>query len=148
MKVILLRDVKGIGRKFDEKSVADGYAANFLFPKKLAVPATGQSAAQVAQLKAQDGDAKDRDEQNLRESISKISGQTVSIKMNANEKGHLFASINKDKLSKILKDEKGVVISSLNLELDNPIKEIGTFVVPISVGEGKETSFTLSIEKA
>ncbi|MFZ2484864.1 MAG: 50S ribosomal protein L9 [Minisyncoccia bacterium] len=57
MKVILLTDVKGVGKRFEEKNVSDGYAANFLIPKKLAVPPTTQNEALIKQLKEQ-GDAK------------------------------------------------------------------------------------------
>lgn len=67
MKVILLKDVKGVGKKFEEKNVADGYAANFLIPQKLAIPLSGQSAAQVAELKKQSEAKRAAEDERLRE---------------------------------------------------------------------------------
>ncbi len=61
MKIILLQDVKGVGQKFEEKNVSEGYASNFLIPKKLALPVSGQSVAMINQLKAQ-SDAKRKEE--------------------------------------------------------------------------------------
>ncbi len=71
MKVILLKDVKGVGRKFEEQEVSDGYAINFLIPQKLAVTLTGQSAAQVRQLKEQGETKKESEIKKLNEKISK-----------------------------------------------------------------------------
>ena len=147
MKVILLKDVKGVGRKFEEKSVADGYADNFLIPRKLAVALTGQSASMVKALKEQGEMSKVKEGQKLSESLEKIAQKTITIKMNANEKGHLFSGLNADKLSKALKGE-GIELRAEHIELDEPIKEIGTFSVPISVGNGAKTSFTLSVERS
>ncbi len=71
MKVILLKDIKGVGHKFEEKNVADGYASNFLFPQKLAVAASGSSAAQVAELKRQAEGKKSAEEKRLAEKEAK-----------------------------------------------------------------------------
>lgn len=151
MKVILLKDIKGVGRKFEEKNVADGYALNKLIPQKLAVPAEGPGAGSVKVLKEQEAKAREKRGIKLSESISKIAGATITLKMNANEKGHLFASINADKLSKLLKAE-GVDLAPDSILLEAPIKETGTFVVPVSVerstsnsANSKITSFTLAI---
>src|SRR3989344_3111786 len=145
MKVILLKDVKGIGRKFEEKNVADGYALNMLIPKKLAVSATGSGAGAVKMLKEQDEQARVKRGEKLSENISKLGNTVISIKMKANEKGHLFAALNADKLSKILKVENGIELDADHIMLNSPIKETGTFAVPVSVEKGKETSFTLEV---
>ena len=71
MKVILLKDVKGVGRKFEEKDVADGYAANFLIPRKLAVPFTGQSEAAIRQLKEQSDVRRSAEEKRINEKDAK-----------------------------------------------------------------------------
>lgn len=144
MKVILLRDVKGVGRKFEEKNVSDGYAVNFLLPKKFAVGTNGAGAKQVVELKRQDEAHKAETQARLQESLSKIVGKTITIKMSANEQGHLFSSVNAEKLSKIIK-EQGIELSQESIRLEHPIKETGTFEVPVSVGNGMETRFTLVI---
>ena len=145
MKVILLKDVNGVGRKFEEKDVADGYALNMLIPKKLAVSATGSGAGAVKMLKEQERAKRGK---KLSENISKLGNTVVSIKMKANEKGRLFAALNAEKLSKLLKSEQGIELEANHIMLKEPIKETGTFAVPVSVERGKETSFTLSILKS
>ena len=147
MKVILLKDIKGVGRKFEEKNVSGGYAANFLIPQKLAVPLAGSSAATVKILKEQEEKSRERERQALNFSISKLSGATFTAKMKANEKGHLFASLSSDRISELLKKE-GIEIDAGHIVISEPIKEIGTFEVPISFEEGKEIKFTLEVVRA
>lgn len=79
MKVILLRDVKGVGRKYEEKNVADGYATNFLLPRKLVVPLTGQSAAQIAQLKAQEEKKRNEEAKRLEEKKAKREAKSLEL---------------------------------------------------------------------
>lgn len=144
MKVILLRDMKGVGKRFEEKQVGDGYAANFLIPKKIAVPATGSAAAQIKNIK--EGEAKKRsvESEHIEAEVHKLSNTTISLNAKVNEQGHLFASINAEKLSELLK-EQGTDLPAANIVLERPIKEAGEHQVPIKVG-GKETHFTLSIK--
>jgi large subunit ribosomal protein L9 len=147
MKVIFLKDVKGVGRKFEEKNVADGYALNMLIPKKLAVAAEGPGASSVKVLKEQEAQAREKRGIKLSENLSKIAGATITLNMKANDKGHLFASVNSSKLSELLKKE-GIEIEEDCILLDQPIKETGTFSVPISVDRDKRASFTLLVVKA
>lgn len=143
MKVILLKDVKGIGRRFEEKNVSDGYATNFLIPKKMAVDAFSQAARQVrAQMEAE-SKSKESQNQKLNENISKLSGTTIEIKLSANEKGHLFSSLTKEKVLELIK-EKGIEVNQDLIILEQPIKDLGKFEIPISVGE-KTTHFTLVV---
>src|SRR4051812_33297726 len=107
MKVIMLKDVKGIGKRFEEKVVGDGYAANFLLPKKLAVAATGAAAAQIKNLKENESKHKEAEDKHLSAEVQKLANTTVNIKANANEKQHLFAALTEEKISGILK-EKGI----------------------------------------
>ncbi len=145
MKVILLKDVKGVGRKFEEKNVSDGYAANFLMPKKLAVASAGSAASQVKQLIAQEHASREKEGVRLKESLAKIANTTITINMKANENGNLFASLNTEKLAKFLKEDKGIVINPDHIVLSEPIKETGTFEIPISISPGVETRFTLDV---
>lgn len=145
MKVILLKDVKGVGRRFEEKEVSSGYANNFLLPKKLAAALSGSSANTIKAIKEQEEKGRAKREAALAESISKIKGTSIEIAMSANEAGNLFASVTPDKLSKLLK-EKGIELDAEHIMLKEPIRKTGTFEVPVSVGEGKETGFALSIK--
>jgi large subunit ribosomal protein L9 len=153
MKVVLLKDVKGIGKRFEEKNVSDGHANNFLIPKKLAVPAN--EAGQIKMLK--ENEAKERETQNKRieTAIAEIAGTEIRLSLKANEQGHLFAALNPQKLSQILQKEKGVAIDPDYILLNSPIKSIGTFEIPVQLGgkaspvaglRPRETKFTLLIE--
>ncbi len=132
MKIILLRDVKGVGRKYEEKNVSDGYAINFLLPRKLAVSMSGPGAAQVSELKKQDTQYKEREDQKLKESLQKIAGKTITLDMKANEQGHLFEKVTKEKLSELLGINSGLIT------LEEPIRELGTYEIPVG-----KTRFTL-----
>lgn len=146
MKVILLKDVKGIGRRFEEKQVSDGHAANFLIPKKLAVVAGSSAAAQIEELKKQEGAHRDKEAQAIAESIAQIAGVEIKVQEKANNKDHLFAALNAEKLSLLVKKEQGIDIPPSHIALEHPIKELGTFTVPVRVPGGKETHFTLIVE--
>jgi large subunit ribosomal protein L9 len=142
MLVILLKDVKGIGRKYEEKQVADGYALNMLLPKKLAVAAGSAGARQVAELKRQAEAHRAQDAAKLHMKLEKVSGQTLTVKLAANDLGHLFQKLTREKVATL------VGLEPERVELDAPIKHIGTYEVPVDAGGGKQTSFTLSVEKA
>ncbi len=144
MKVILLKDVKGLGKRFEEKSVSDGYALNMLIPKKMAVPATGASAGQIKMLKENAERSKEADFKKLEEELSKLSSTEVRVELKANEKNHLFAALTREKISEILK-EKGIEVSAGLIGIESPIKETGTFSVPVQVGD-KQAHFTLIVD--
>ena len=145
MKVIFLKDIKGVGRKYEEKVVADGYALNQLIPKKLAVPSTGAAAGQIKSLKENEAKHKEALNSKLRAHVEQIAGQEIVVIANANEKKHLFASITKEKISEILKKEKNVDIAPECIILALPIKELGTYTINLKVGDDKETNFTLVV---
>ena len=145
MKVILLRDVKGVGRKWEEKNVADGYANNLLLPKKLAIIATGNAAKEIKTLKEQEETHKTKENETILENMVKLAGTEVIIREKANEKNHLFASISKEKLVELLERERGISIPEDCILLDHHIKETGTHSIPVKVGQ-RETHFTLIVE--
>ena len=139
MKVILLKEVKGVGKRFDEKEISNGYAANFLIPKKLAVAVTGSAANTVKALKEKEERERGNKAEAISENISKLKDFVLKISLKANEKGHLFAAIDKEKISELLKKE-GIELSPEHIGLKNNIKELGTFEVPV-----EKTHFTLEV---
>lgn len=134
MKVILLKDVKGIGRRFEEKNVSDGYATNFLMPQKLAVAASGPGATTVKQLIEQDARHRAQANLKLEESLGKIAGQTIELKKRANAQGSLFEKITREKLGEMLN------IEASQIALEAPIKALGTYEIPVG-----KTKFTLKL---
>lgn len=144
MKVILLKDVKGVGKRFEEKQVSDGHAINYLIPKKLAVSASGSGAAQVKALKAQEESGKAIKSKKSEEEIGKLAGTEVTVSVRANEKGHLFAALSAEKIAELL-SERGIEVDFTYINLFEGIREVGSYRIPVKVGE-KETHFTLIVE--
>ena len=146
MKVILLKDIKGVGRRFDEKEVSDGHALNFLIPNKLALSVTANSAQQIKLLKDKENKKKESHNKKLHDNVYKLKDLELVIKTNSNEKNHLFASLTKEKISEHLLKDKGIDIPAEFIMLGNPIKEIGAFMVPVSV-DSMKVSFRLQVER-
>jgi large subunit ribosomal protein L9 len=133
MKVILLKDVPKIGRKYEVKDVAEGYALNFLIPRGMAEQAMAKAVGRLEILKKQMAD-KDKLETDLFEkSLAEIDGKTISVEEKANDKGHLFAQVNKTEIVKILRDRYRFEVSPESIVLDHPIKTIGEFEIEIKV---------------
>jgi large subunit ribosomal protein L9 len=146
MKVIFLQDVPRVGKRHDIKEMNDGYARNFLFPKKLAELATPKAIADLTARMKNIEIEREVQEELLMKNLEEIKGKEIHIKAKADEKGHLFSGIH----NKILVEEmKRVHRADINEEfivLDKPIKEIGEFDVPISI-KGKKTSFKLIVDR-
>lgn len=143
MKVILLKDVKGVGRRFEEKEVASGYASNFLIPRQLAKYATPQAVNEVKNLKAGQEKSRAKDLEKIEEKLKDLKDLRITVA--ANDQGHLFAKIGKKEIS----DATG--LPEEIIELETPIKELGTHTVLIKVGDptkdgaSKEKKITLEV---
>jgi large subunit ribosomal protein L9 len=130
MQVILLQDVEKLGKKFDVKEVADGYARNFLLPNNLVKPATEEA---LKQLEAEKEAAAKKAESELRETegaVAQLDGQEVEISTKVDESGKLFGSITAVKMAKILKD-KGFNVSKNQIKLAESIKEVGEYDIVV-----------------
>jgi large subunit ribosomal protein L9 len=145
MKVVLLKDVKNVGKKNDTKIIADGFAINSLIPQGLAELATPKAIARIELVKKQEEDEKKIKENLLVKNLKSIHDVEVEFITEANEKGHLFAGIHKDEIAKIVKEKTEVDILPEFIILEKPIKEIGTHVIDIKV-QGKQAAFKLVIK--
>lgn len=143
MKVVFLKDVKGVGKRFEEKNVGDGYAANFLIPKKLAVAATGSAAGVIRNLKESEAKKQEANSKRLENEVKKLAGTSINIEAKANEMGHLFASITQSKMSELLK-ERDIDVPGDSILIEHGIKEVGEHSIPVKVGE-KTAHFKLII---
>ncbi|TXL63372.1 50S ribosomal protein L9 [Cerasibacillus terrae] len=133
MKVILLKDVKGQGKKGDVKKVSAGYARNYLLKNNLAVEATAGNLKQLeAKKRKQDEEAQQEKEEaiQLKEALEKT---TVEIKAKSGEGGRLFGSITNKQIAEALKKEHGFKIDRRKIELDEPIKSLGHVNVPVKL---------------
>ncbi len=129
MKVVLLKDVKDMGRAHTEVEVADGHALNFLIPRKMAVLATAVARTEASTRVKQVIDRKELDVKLVEERLQQLAEEKVTIIKKANDQGHLYDGVDAREIA---------VASALPLEaikLEKPIKEIGTFEIAVSYGE-------------
>ena len=136
MKVILTQDVKGVGKKDQILEVNDGYARNFLIPKKLGVQA---STANLALLKSkQDSrDFKRQEDKKEAEQIKeKLEKMRLDIKVKSGENGKIFGGVTSKEISDVLKDKYSINIDKKKIELKETIKTVGITTVDIKLFEG------------
>ncbi len=145
MKVILLKDVKGVGRAHEEIVAADGYAFNFLIPKKLAIAATSVAKQEAELRRKQKTDRSTLDAALLAQNIASLADARIVIKVKANEKGHLYDAVGEPEIRKAAKECAHIDLPEGAIKLEKPIKELGTFDIPVVHGEifGK---FSITIE--
>lgn len=147
MKVILLKDVKKVGRKFEAKEVSSGYALNFLIPRKLAEAATASNEKRLGHLKAKaDGEMKVREDL-LMKNMKNIEGKTIEMSESANDKGHLFKGIHNDEIVAAIKNQTELDLSADHLMIEKPIKEVGEHDVEVKV-QDKMVKFKLVVTAA
>jgi large subunit ribosomal protein L9 len=144
MKVILLQDVDGLGKKYEIKDVKDGYARNLLIPEKLAKAGTKQALKWLEDQKETIDKEAEEDLKKAQELASKIDGIEVNIPVKIGEEGQLFESINQQKISDRLK-EMGFEIKKSHVLLENPIKEIGEFAVKLNLDHNLEAEIKVII---
>ena len=130
MRVILLKDVENLGKKYEIKEVKAGYARNFLIPKKLARPATKETLKWLEIQKEIAAKKAEEELKKIQDFVSQIDGLEVLFKVKIGEKGELFESITAQKISEKLK-EMGFEIKKTQIDLPEPIKELGEFPVKI-----------------
>lgn len=144
MKVILIKDIEKLGKKYDVKEISSGYARNYLIPKKLAVQAT-DNLLKWAETKR--GEQEKKAEEKLKKisnSISEIDGLEVEIRVKVGEEKQLFEKINKQKISETLK-ELGYNIKKTQIELEKPLQEIGEFPVRLKFPDNLEAEIKVII---
>ena len=133
MKVILLEDVKALGKKGQIVNVNDGYARNFIFPKKLGLEATPKN---LNDLKLQQANVEKKAKEQLeaaQEFAKDLENRVVSIKMKAGEGGRAFGSVSTKEIATAFKDQCGVTIDKKKIQLDEAIKNFGVYKVNIKL---------------
>ena len=145
MKVILTKDVPKLGKSGEMKQVADGYATNFLIPQGVAVPAAGGA------YRAWQHDIASREEKRKREreeaeiAATRISSTTLTMGVKVGEGGKLYGSINNQDIAEAL-GRRGIVVDKHKIDLEQPIKSLGTYKVAIKVLSGMTPEVTIVVE--
>ncbi len=147
MKVILLQDVKGTGKRGDIKDVADGYARNFLLPNELAKPAKKNVVQKIkadTRKKAKKAEDSLKDAQRI---ASGLDGREIEIEAKGSAEGTLYAAVGPKKLVGEIKKQTGVTVSQKNIVIDEPIKEFGDHRVKIETSFGLEAEITVRVSE-
>ncbi len=147
MKLLLEQDVKGTGKKGEIVDVSDGYARNFLLPRKLATPADAQavnaaniSKSAAAHKKFQAGLA-------ARELAKQLEGAVVTVKAKVGENGHLFGSITGKEVAAAISEQKNVDIDKKKVALSEPIRSLGEYTIRVSLYENTFAIVKVVVEK-
>jgi len=144
MKVILLKDVQNLGKKYEIKEVSDGYARNYLFPKKLAKPANENTLKWLQKQREKEERKAEEELKKIQEKASKIDGQEIIIPVKVGKEKQLFQSITAKKIADKLK-ELGYDIKKNQIELEKPIKELGEFPVKIKLEHNLEAEIKVIV---
>ena len=136
MKVILLDNIKGVGKKDEVINAADGYARNFLLPRKLAVEANAENMSKLNNKKEAASYKKDVERQAAEELAKKLKGIMLKVKVKAGENGKIFGGVTAKEISDNLKSQYEFDIDKKKIELKETIKTLGEFNVPIKLFEG------------
>lgn len=129
MKVVLLKDVRDMGRAHSVLEVSDGHALNFLIPRKLAVPATGANLKMAETKQKQVGEKRALDKKLVEERIAALAEEKITIVKKANEQGHLYDGVDAAEIAAAAQLPEDAI------ELPKAIKSLGTHEVPVAVGD-------------
>ena len=130
MKIVLLQDVGGVGKKYDVKDVADGYARNFLLPHELAAPVTPASLRRLEKLRKERAELAKIQLAEAQAKASKLEGVSVTIRARTVDGEKLYGSVSVTEIADALAAQ-GVAIDRSQLELPEHLKQVGTYEVPV-----------------
>ena len=136
MKVILTQDIKGVGKKDEIINANDGYARNFLLPRKMAVEANSQNMSLLQGRKDSANFKKEQEKENALKIQEKLSKIMLKIKVKAGGNGKIFGSITSKEIATELKNQYSIDIDKKKILLKDSIKEIGVFYIEIKLYEG------------
>jgi len=145
VKVILTKDVEKIGKTGEMKTVADGFATNYLIPQKLAVPASGGAYRAYQHDIASREDKRKREREEAEIAATRIASTTLTMGVKVGEGGKLYGSINNQDIAEAL-GRRGITVDRHKIDLEQPIKSLGTYKVAIKVYSGMTPEVTIIVE--
>lgn len=148
MEVILLEDVKSLGKRGDIVKVSDGYARNFILPRKLGVEKTAKSLNELKQQKA----AEEKRQQAIFEEAKALAAQleagSIMLKMKGGEGGRTFGSVSTKEITSAIKEQLKLEVDKKKLQLAEPIRNFGTYHVPVRLHPKVTAEVTVKVEEA
>ena len=145
MKVLLIKDVKDLGKKGELKEVKDGYGQNFLIGKGFALLATNEVLRKYESDQRKKAAAEAEELANLKTIEKKLAELKLTLKRKLGANGSLFGAVTKDEIAHELKDQYGIAIDKKTVEIEHPIKTTGNFDISIKLGHGIHAKLALII---
>lgn len=146
MKVILLQDIKGTGKKGDVKNVSDGYARNFLIGKGLAVEATPKNLTELRGKKDSEQHKIDVARQEAEAQAAKLTDQKIIVRAKAGQNGKLFGAVTLGHVADALEKQLGFAVDKRKLTVSSEMKNVGTYSAEAKLFNGVTAKFTVSVE--
>ncbi len=146
MKVIFLRDVPRVGKKYEVREVADGYARNFLLVRGLAQIATKGAVIELNEKENSRKNSKEVQIALLEKALNELKEGSLTLTKPANGKGHLFSQVHPKEIAELLNKNMGISISEDNVVVTEPIKTLGSHTIEIAVHDHR-TAITLIVER-
>lgn len=145
MKVILLQDVEGLGKAGDLKDVANGYARNYLLPRRLAAAATPELLANQQQRIAAEQRKREKQQESNQQQAERLGQVSLTFKARVGRQGRLYGSITSQDIAAGLRESEGITIDRRVIELPEPIRTLGTFKVPVKLAQKLEPEITVNV---
>ena len=146
MKVILLQDIKGTGKKDQILEIADGYARNYLLPRKLAKEATSEALNSLNKSRDADKHREEVRKQQAEERSRSLKGKVIQVTVKGGENGKLYGSVTNDQIAAALKEQHGIEIDKRKLEQEEPIKTAGQSFVTLKLYPGISTRMIVNVK--
>ena len=146
MKVILLKDVAGLGQTGDVKDVSEGYARNFLLRQGLVAAATPSALGNLKQHIASERRKQEKLEAEQQALSTQLGDITLTFRVRAGKGGRLYGSITNQDIAEAVRAQNGVSLDRRSIELAEPLRAVGTYQVPVHVARGKEPKLTVVVE--
>lgn len=146
MKVILLQDIPGTGKKDQILEVSDGYARNFLLPRKKAREATAEAVNALEKSKGADKHREEVRRQEAEVKARELKGKVIQLEVRGGDNGKLFGSVTTDQIAVALKAQHGMEIDKRRLELEEPIKTAGQYFVNLKLFSGISTRMIVNVK--
>ena len=145
MKVILLKDVEGLGKAGDLKDVANGYARNYLLPRQLAAGATPGLIANRSQRIAAEQRKQEKQAELNRQLAERIGQVSLTFKAKVGTQGRLYGSITSQDIATALRDAENITIDRRVIDLSEPIRSLGIYNVPVKIGPQLDPKVTVNV---
>lgn len=145
MKIILLQDVEGLGKVGDQKEVANGYARNYLLPRRMAAGATQGLIANRTQRIATEHRKLEKQAELNRQLAERLGQVALTFKAKVGTQGRLYGSITSQDIAAALRDAEHVTIDRRVIDLPEPIRALGTFHIPVKIAAQLESKITVNV---